>query len=101
MLAKIEQLLWGWPLLLLIFFCGLYLTVRLRGLPLRQLPRALRLIFKKTEGSGISPFAALCTSLSATIGTGAEVFFRDQTLDGLRHQIGAFEWLDGLTGRHG
>lgn len=70
MLERIEQVIWSWPLLLLIFGCGLFLTVRLRGLPLRQLPTALRLIFEKPAGSGISPFAALCTSLSSTIGTG-------------------------------
>lgn len=69
-LAKIEQAVWSWPLLLLIFGCGIFLTVRMRAWPLRRLPSALHLIFEKPEGGGISPFAALCTSLSATVGTG-------------------------------
>lgn len=69
-LAKLEQAVWSWPLLLLILGCGIFLTVRLRAYPFRRLPQALRLIFEKPEQDGISPFAALCTSLSATVGTG-------------------------------
>lgn len=70
LLERIEQAIWSWPLLLLILGSGVYLNLRLRALPLRKLPFALRLIFEKPKGSGISPFASLCTALSATIGTG-------------------------------
>lgn len=70
LLAQIEQAVWSWPLLLLILGCGIFLTVRLRAYPFRRLPQALRLIFEKPGQDGISPFAALCTSLSATVGTG-------------------------------
>ena len=69
-LARLEQAVWGWPLLLLILGTGLYLTLRLRLLPLRRLGMAMRLLFRKGTGTGVSPFAALCTSLSATVGTG-------------------------------
>lgn len=72
MLVRIEKCLWSWPLLLLIVGTGLYLTVRLRGLQFRRLPRALREAVTKGDKSqgGVSSFGALCLSLSATIGTG-------------------------------
>ena len=63
---------WGGPLVAAILLTGLYLTVRLRFAHLFNLKRAFRFIFAKddtTRGS-VSPFAALCTALSATIGTG-------------------------------
>lgn len=70
MLYHLEQAVWGAPLLVLILGSGAYLTIRLRALPLRRLGKAMGLVFRRESGSGISPFAALCTSLSATIGTG-------------------------------
>ena len=49
---------------------GMLFMLRLRALPLRRLGRALRSIFGKGEGSGLTPYATLCTALAATIGTG-------------------------------
>ena len=51
---------------------GILLTARLGLLQMRRLPLALKWMFKnEEEGDGeISSFAALCTALSATIGTG-------------------------------
>ena len=49
---------------------GLLFTIRLRGLQFRKLGTALRLIRTQGSGSGITPYAALCTALAATIGTG-------------------------------
>lgn len=70
-LVNLENALWGWPLLGLLIGSGLYLLVRLRFLPLRALPLGLRLTFRRRGGTvGVSPFAALCTALSATVGTG-------------------------------
>ena len=70
-LVDLETSLWGWPLLGLLIGAGLYLLFRLRFLPLRALPLGLRLTFRRRNGNGgVSPFAALCTALSATIGTG-------------------------------
>ena len=59
-------------MIFLILFGGILLTVRLGGLQFRQLPRALRYMLKnEKDGHGeVSSFAALCTALSATIGTG-------------------------------
>ena len=70
-LERAEQAVWGWPLLLLILLTGLVLTVRLRFLPLRRLPLAMRLLVRRPEGNPeVSPFGAFCTAMSATIGTG-------------------------------
>ncbi len=74
-LNKFDSLLWGPPLLILLVGTGIYLTIRLRTIQIYKLPLALKLIFTKDEdeleGEGdISSFAALCTALSATIGTG-------------------------------
>ena len=64
---------WGPAMLILLLGTGIYLTVGLRFMPVRKIPAALRLMLRGRQGSGagdISPFAALMTSLSATIGTG-------------------------------
>lgn len=71
-LKIIDDYVWGTPLIILILFGGIMLTVRLKGLQIRKLPLALKWMFKNEEdGEGeISSFRALCTALSATIGTG-------------------------------
>jgi len=64
---------WGPVMLLLLLGTGVYLSLGLRFLTLRKIPVALRLLLQGREGRGsgdISPFSALMTSLSATIGTG-------------------------------
>ncbi|MBO5162923.1 MAG: alanine:cation symporter family protein [Ruminococcus sp.] len=71
-IQKIDDVVWGIPLILLILGCGLFLTLRLRGLQIRRLWLALKYMFAKEDGGQgeISSFGALCTALSATIGTG-------------------------------
>ncbi|MDO5293907.1 MAG: sodium:alanine symporter family protein [bacterium] len=71
-LVEINNFVWGVPLIVLILATGIFLTIRLKGLQLLQLPKALKYMFKNEDsGSGeVSSFAALCTALSATIGTG-------------------------------
>ena len=71
-LSTVDNLVWGVPLMALIMAGGILLTVRLGLLQMRRLPLALKWMFKnEEEGDGeISSFAALCTALSATIGTG-------------------------------
>lgn len=73
-LEKIDSLVWGPPLLILLVGTGIYLTVRLGLLQVFKLPLAIKYLFAKDddgEGEGdVSSFAALCTALSATIGTG-------------------------------
>jgi len=71
-IQKIDDVVWGIPLILIILGCGLFLTLRLRGLQIRRLWLALKYMFAKEDGGQgeISSFGALCTALSATIGTG-------------------------------
>lgn len=71
-LEKIDGWIWGAPLIILILFVGIYFSVRMGFLQVRFLPAALRFMFKDEEGEKgeVSSFGALCTSLSATIGTG-------------------------------
>ena len=64
---------WGPVMLVLLLGTGVFLTLGLRFATLRRLPRAIGLLLRGRTGSGegdISPFSALMTSLSATIGTG-------------------------------
>lgn len=71
-LDALYEFLWGPAMLLLLVGTGVFLTVRLKLLPWRNLFHALRLVFTKQEkGEGdISPFQSLMTALAATIGTG-------------------------------
>ena len=71
-LVAVDDKVWGVPLMVLIIAGGVLLTCRLGLLQVRRLPLALKWMFKnEEEGDGeISSFAALCTALSATIGTG-------------------------------
>ncbi len=73
-LVAIDDFMWGVPLMVLILAGGILLTVRLRGLQFTKLPRALRYMMKNEKGEDakgeVSSFGALCTALSATIGTG-------------------------------
>ena len=72
-LTTVDDLVWGIPLIVLILSAGIFLTIRLKGLQIMKLPHAIRLI-RANEKSGehgeVSSFGALCTALSATIGTG-------------------------------
>lgn len=74
-LNLMNNLVWGPPLLILLVGTGIYFTVKLGFLQITKLPLAFKYLFSKDEdqvkGDGdISSFAALCTALSATIGTG-------------------------------
>ena len=71
-LNEIDNFIWGPPLLVLLVGTGILLTIRLHLLQIFKLPKALSLIFRaQNAGSGdIDSFKALCTALSATVGTG-------------------------------
>ncbi|MBE5944037.1 MAG: alanine:cation symporter family protein [Lachnospiraceae bacterium] len=71
-LEAIDNFVWGPPLMVLIILGGMLLTFRLLFLQVRKLPLALKWMVKNEEGGEgeVSSFAALCTALSATIGTG-------------------------------
>jgi len=73
-LTTINSFVWGQFMLMLLVGTGVILTIILRFINIRKLPTAIKLIFKsikpeKKEGD-ITPFQALTTALSATVGTG-------------------------------
>lgn len=72
LLTQINDIVWGVPLMVLILAGGIWLTVRLGVLQIRKLPLALKWMVKNEEGGEgeVTSFGALCTALSATIGTG-------------------------------
>lgn len=71
-LVSVDNFVWGVPLMVLIMAGGILFTIRLGLLQIRKLPLALKWMIKNEEDATgeISSFAALCTALSATIGTG-------------------------------
>jgi len=73
LITRLNGLVWGPAMLVLILGTGLFLTVGLRFMPIRRIGYGFRMLWKGRKGEGegdISPFNALMTSLSATIGTG-------------------------------
>lgn len=72
LLGTINDYVWGLPLIIIIMAVGLLLTYRLRLLQVFHLPRALKfMVENEQDGEGeVSSFGALCTALSATVGTG-------------------------------
>ena len=76
-LQSIDNIVWGPQLLILLVGTGIYLTYKLKLLQILKLPLALKYVFSKdgevndeNAKGDVSSFGALCTALSATIGTG-------------------------------
>lgn len=73
LLKTLSDFIWGPIMLALLLGVGIYLTLGLKLMPWRKIGHGFKLLFSgqadKTQGD-ISPFQALMTSLSATIGTG-------------------------------
>lgn len=71
-LTAIDNFVWGVPLMVLILVGGILLTFRSELIQVKRLPLALKWMVKnEEEGEGeVTSFGALCTALSATIGTG-------------------------------
>ena len=90
-LNQIDSVVWGVPTMVLILITGLILTIRCRGIQFTKLGRAFKQIFKKNDAQGeLSGFSALCTALSATIGTGNIVGVATAILGG---GPGALFWM--------
>ena len=70
----INSFAWGWPTVTLIALTGIVLMVGLGFMPLIRIPYGIQLLIngsnQSQEEGEITPFQALMTSLSATIGTG-------------------------------
>jgi AGCS family alanine or glycine:cation symporter len=75
LIKEIDHFIWGIPLISLLLFCGIWFTIKLRFIQVSCFFKAFRfLFFDKEKGRGdISSYAALCTALAATIGTGSIV----------------------------
>lgn len=70
-ISEISNIVWGWPMIILLIGTHLFLTIRLR-FPQLRIFTAIKLSVKgdgKAEGD-VSQFGALATALAATIGTG-------------------------------
>lgn len=97
-LSSISDLIWGPPLLLLLFGTHLFLTIRLRGVQ-RYLWTAIKLsVSRDKEGKGdVSQFGALTTALAATIGTGNIVGVATAVAAGGPGAV-LWMWLTGVFG---
>ena len=72
---SLNSFVWGPATLVLILGTGLYLQIRLGGMPIRRIGTGLKLVWRGRTGDAdghgeVSPFAALMTTLAATIGVG-------------------------------
>ncbi|PCJ30767.1 MAG: sodium:alanine symporter family protein [Gammaproteobacteria bacterium] len=76
LIEKLNGIVWGPVMLVLILGTGVVLMAGLKGMPLLKLGYGFKMLWSgrdenKLKGEGeISPFNALMTSLAATIGTG-------------------------------
>ena len=82
--SAINSVVWGWPMIILIFGTGIYLTVRTKFLQVRKfgtswgetiIPTVKSIGKKQPKGIAakektISPFEAFATAISGTVGTG-------------------------------
>lgn len=74
-LAKVNSFLWGYPMILLLLFVHIFFTLYLHFIQ-KHTGHAIRLSIEPPEESkgarsqGLSGFAALSTTLAATLGTG-------------------------------
>ncbi len=97
-LQSISDLIWGYPLLVLLFGTHLFLTFRLRFIQ-RYIGTAIKISLKRSsEGTGdVSQFGALTTALAATIGTGNIVGVATAVAAGGPGAV-LWMWLTGVFG---
>ncbi len=90
-ISAIDGWLWSWPLIIILVGTHLYMTIRTKGIQ-RKIGTAIKLSIKRDDDSegNISPFAALTTTLSATVGTGNIVGVATAIVCG---GVGAIFWM--------
>lgn len=72
----VNNFIWGIPAIICIIGVGLYLSIRTKFIQFRKFPMAMKntigKMFDKKEAKdgAMTPFQAVCTALSATVGTG-------------------------------
>lgn len=97
-LSEISNILWGYPLIILLFGTHLFLTFRLKFIQ-RFIGKAIKISLRRDkEGKGdISQFGALTTALAATIGTGNIVGVSTAVASGGPGAV-LWMWLTGVFG---
>jgi len=97
-LTQISDLIWGYPLIILLFGTHIFLTIRLRLIQ-RFIGTAIKISLRRDkEGKGdISQFGALTTALAATIGTGNIVGVSTAVAAGGPGAV-LWMWLTGVFG---
>lgn len=95
---QIDALVWGVPMLVILLGAHVFLTFR-TGFIQRKLPTAIKLSVSKDPNApgDISQFGALCTALSATIGTGNIVGVGTAILAGGPGAV-FWMWMTGIFG---
>ena len=77
--SALNNIVWGWPALILLSFVGIFMTCRTKFFQVSHfghwLKETIGAIFRKdvsshTGDKSISQFQSLCTALAATVGTG-------------------------------
>ena len=97
-LSNMSDLVWGVPMIVLLFGTHIYLTFRLKFIQ-RYIGKAIKISFQRDHGSSgdISQFAALTTELAATIGTGNIVGVSTAIAAGGPGAV-LWMWLTGVFG---
>lgn len=103
-LKEVNNFVWGPYMLVLLVGTGIFLTVRLKFYPWRNLVYALKSVFAKPDQSqnkehegDITPFQSLMTALAATIGTGNIVGVSTAMVAGGAGAL-VWMWLSALFG---
>ncbi len=77
--SAVNNVVWGWPALILLAFVGVFMTCRTKFFQVSHfghwVKETIGAVFRKdvsghTQDKSISQFQALCTALAATVGTG-------------------------------
>ena len=93
LIQRLDALVWSLPLLILLTFVGLYLTIVTRGVQFRRFFYAHKLAFSRSDDTAagdISQFEAFMTALAGTIGIGSIAGVATAiTLGG----VGALVWM--------
>ena len=69
-LEAVNRAVWGAPLLLLLFFCGVILSLRTRFFQLRHTRAILKTLTGNQKSDGITPRQSVACALAGTLGTG-------------------------------
>lgn len=72
-IAQINGIVWGIPMLVLILGVGIFLSIGLKLMPILRIGSGFKLLWSSrdsAENGEIPPYQALMTAMSATVGTG-------------------------------